>query len=140
VTWYGINTGFGLRDYTIYVSDDGGPFTPWVSQTTATQAWYSGLLGYTYRFFSIARDTAGNMEGMKTSEETSTQVPAVMPADVNGDLRIDCSDVVVVKASLGKKTGQLGFDARADVNNDGMVDIRDLAAVTQKLAPTTRCP
>jgi hypothetical protein len=63
-----------------------------------------------------------------------------MPADVNGDLKIDCSDVAVVKAALGRRIGQLGFDARVDVNNDGIVDIRDLAAVTQKLAPATSCP
>jgi hypothetical protein len=140
VQWSGSDSGSGLRDYTIYISDNGASFLPWVTQTAATQGWFSGRLGHTYRFFSIARDNDGNEENMKTGVEAATQVPAVMPADVNGDLRIDCSDLAVVKASLGKKTGQVGFDARADVNKDGVVDIRDLAAVTQKLAPTTKCP
>jgi hypothetical protein len=136
VQWSGTATGTTIRDYTIYVSDNGGSFTPWLSQTGAIQAWFLGLLGHTYRFFSVARDWNGSQEILKSATEATTQVPAILPADVNGDLRIDCSDVAVVKASFGKKTGQLGFDARADVNKDGVVDIRDLAAVTQKLAPS----
>jgi hypothetical protein len=139
VQWSGTATGTTIRDYTIYVSDNGGAYALWLNRTKSTEAWFPGRLGYTYRFFSIARDNAGNTENMKTGAEATTQVPAVMPADVNGDTRIDCSDVAVVKLSLGKKTGQLGFDPRADVNKDGVVDIRDLAAVTQKLAPTTTC-
>jgi hypothetical protein len=139
VRWSGTDTGSGIRDYAIYVSDNGGAHAPWLNQTGATQAWYAGRLGHTYRFFSVARDNDGNQENMKSVAEATTQVPAVMPADVNGDLRIDCSDVGIVKASFGRKAGQLGFDARADVNKDGIVDIRDLAAVTQRLAPTTSC-
>jgi hypothetical protein len=137
VQWSGADSESGLSDYTVYVSDNGGAYMVWLNQTGATQAWYSGRLGHTYRFFSLARDNSGNTENMKTSAEATTQVPAVIVGDVNGDLRIDCSDVAVVKASLGKKTGQVGFDARADVNKDGVVDIRDLSAVMQKLAPTT---
>jgi hypothetical protein len=63
-----------------------------------------------------------------------------MATDVNSDGRIDCSDITIVKASTGKRTGQPGFDARADVNADGVVDVRDLALVTQKLIPGARCP
>jgi hypothetical protein len=142
VRWYGIDPPHynEVMDYTIYVSDNGGPFTAWLTHFEGSSAWFSGLLGHTYRFFSIARNFWGLEENMKSWPEATTQVPAVMPADVNSDRRIDCSDVAVVKTSLGKKTGQLGFDARADVNKDGIVDIRDLAAVTQKLAPTTKCP
>jgi hypothetical protein len=139
VQWSGTDTGSGISRYTIYVSDNGGAYTAWLIHTVTTQAWFSGLLGHTYSFFSIARDKDGNQESMKSGAEATTQVPTVMAADVNGDLRIDCSDVAVVKASLGKKTGQLGFDPRADVNKDGVVDIRDLSAVAQKLAPTTKC-
>jgi probable HAF family extracellular repeat protein len=60
--------------------------------------------------------------------------------DVNGDGTVNCADVSIVKASIGKKTGQPGFDPRADVNNDGVIDVRDLAIVTQALAPGTTCP
>jgi HEAT repeat protein len=39
--------------------------------------------------------------------------------DLNEDGRTDCLDIAVVKASFGKKAGQAGFDARADVNLAG---------------------
>jgi hypothetical protein len=129
----------GLRDCTIYVSDNGKPFTPWLNQMTATQAWFAGLAGHTYAFYSIARDNAGNEE-IKTVAEATTHVPAQMAADVNGDGRIDCADIAIVKASMGKTAGQTGFDSRADVNHDGVVNVLDLATVSQKQIPGTKCP
>ena len=62
-----------------------------------------------------------------------------IPGDINGDGIVNCSDLDIVKASFGKKVGMVGFDARADVNLDGVVDIRDLAFVAQHLPAGTRC-
>jgi hypothetical protein len=59
--------------------------------------------------------------------------------DVNGDGRVDCSDLALVRASFGKRAGTPGFDARADVNNDGVVDLRDLTVVARQLPPGTVC-
>src|SRR5215469_1714213 len=39
VQWSGTDSGGpGIQNYSIYVSDNGGAFTPWLTQTTATQA------------------------------------------------------------------------------------------------------
>ncbi|ELX10130.1 hypothetical protein containing type I dockerin domain [Janthinobacterium sp. HH01] len=54
--------------------------------------------------------------------------------DVNADGALNCDDYAIVKASLGKRTGQAGFDVRADLNKDGLVDARDLAVVSQRIA------
>lgn len=62
-----------------------------------------------------------------------------LSADVNGDGAISCADVSVVKASLGKRTGQAGFDARADVTGDGIVDVRDLNRVAQRMPAGSGC-
>ena len=139
VQWSGTDALSGLRDYTVYVSENNGPFSPWLSQTTTTQKWFAGFLGHTYRFYSAARDLAGNVE-VKTVADAFTTVPAQMAANVNGDGQINCADIAILKASFGKRTGQPGFDARADVNHDGIVDVRDLATVSQKLIPGTTCP
>jgi len=61
------------------------------------------------------------------------------PGDLNGDGKADCNDLTIVKASFGKRTGQAGFDVRADINRDGIVNVRDLAFVTQKLPPGSVC-
>jgi hypothetical protein len=60
-------------------------------------------------------------------------------ADVNGDRKVDCADVVIVRSALGTKAGGAGFDARADVNLDGVVDERDLAYVTGHIPAGMRC-
>ncbi len=139
VQWSGTDATSGLRYYTIYMSDNSGPFTPWLSQTTATQAWLAGFLGHTYKFYSEATDVAGNVE-VKTTPDAFTTVPAQMAADVNGDGQINCADIALVKAAFGTKTGQPGFNPSADVNHDGVVNILDLAMVSQKLIPGTTCP
>lgn len=53
--------------------------------------------------------------------------------DINGDGAVNCDDLAILKAALGKRTGQAGFDARADLNKDGVVDARDLAAESQRI-------
>jgi hypothetical protein len=139
VQWSGTDATSGLANYTIYVSDNGGPFAPWLSQVTYTQAYYTGSLLHTYGFYSIALDVAGNQENPKTAAEATTHVPQ-MPGDVNGDSKINCADIALVKVSFGKRTGQPGFNPNADVNHDGVVNVLDLAIVSQKLAPGTKCP
>ena len=59
--------------------------------------------------------------------------------DVNGDGKVDCTDLGIVKASFGKKAGTTGFDPRADVNNDGVVNILDLAIVSRQIPAGTLC-
>ncbi|MBV6321131.1 M12 family metallo-peptidase [Duganella violaceipulchra] len=54
--------------------------------------------------------------------------------DVNGDGAVNCDDLALIKAALGKRTGQAGYDARADLNKDGVVDARDLVAESQRIA------
>src|SRR5207249_4575118 len=46
----------------------------WLTQTTAAQNTYTGVLGHTYGFYSIARDLTGNVEPAKTSAEATTTV------------------------------------------------------------------
>jgi uncharacterized protein YfaP (DUF2135 family) len=75
VTWAGSDDdgGSGIRHYTIYVSDNGGPFQPWVT-TSATSATYPGQGGHTYSFYSVATDNVGNTEATPSGAQTSTYV------------------------------------------------------------------
>jgi hypothetical protein len=54
---------------------------------------------------------------------------AALIGDVNGDGKVDSSDVLIVKAAMGTIAGQPGYDPRADVIRDGTVDSADLAIV-----------
>ena len=139
VQWQGSDVGSGIQDFTIYVSRDGGTFVPWLINTTLSQATYTGQTGHTYGFYSIARDAVGNVEATKTAPETMTKVQGGILGDVNGDGKVDCADIAIVKAAFGTSAGDLKYDVRADVNGDGVVDIRDLAFVAQHLSPVTAC-
>jgi hypothetical protein len=77
VQWSGTDSGSGISNYTIYISDNGGPFTPWLTQTTATQAMFASAANHSYSFFSLARDLVGNNEPLKSMAEATTLIVAV---------------------------------------------------------------
>jgi hypothetical protein len=77
VAWSGTDVGSGIQDFTIFVSDNGAPFTPFLTNTSAISATFTGQLGHTYGFYSIARDLVGNVEASKTTAEATTLVSLV---------------------------------------------------------------
>lgn len=81
VSWSGDAGGPGIAGYTIYVSDNGAAFNAWLSGTTQTSAVYQGTLGHTYRFYSVATDTLGDVQPTPAAPQAST---AALAADKNG--------------------------------------------------------
>ena len=75
VQWSGTDTGSGIGNYTIFVSENGGPFTIWLDKTTATSGTFDGQAEKTYSFYSVAQDQTGNREDNKTSGEAATTTP-----------------------------------------------------------------
>ena len=84
VQWAGTDQGSAIRDYSVYVSDNGGAYTNWIADTSATRANFTGVNGHTYRFYSVARDLAGNTEAAKTAAEATTKVFLSAPCANNG--------------------------------------------------------
>ena len=64
ISWSGVDDSGGsqIRNYSIYVAEDGGAFSPWLSQETDTDGIYPGRRDHTYWFYSIAKDSVGNLE------------------------------------------------------------------------------
>ena len=76
VTWSGTDSGGpGIASYSVFVSDNGGSFTAFKTNTTATSATFTGQPGHTYGFYSVAADTAGNTQATPTSAQATTTVP-----------------------------------------------------------------
>lgn len=121
VSWSGSDIGSGLQGFTIYVSDTGGPFTAWISNTTAASADYQGAVGHTYAFYSIATDLVGNMEGTKTSAEALTSVTAAGPCgppSLSGQLSNVSQSGTTVTGTL--TLTNTGFTAAQTVNINQM--------------------
>jgi uncharacterized repeat protein (TIGR01451 family) len=76
VSWSGQGDtgGSGIASYNIYVSDNGGAYTLWQSDTTQTSVSYSGTAGQTYSFYSVATDNVGNVQATPTSAQATTTV------------------------------------------------------------------
>jgi len=74
VQWSGSDVGAGTQDYTVYSSDNGAGFVPWLTSTNTTSSVFQAQVGHSYGFYSIARDLVGNVEPGKTSAEATTRV------------------------------------------------------------------
>jgi hypothetical protein len=77
VSWTGQDNpgGSGVAYFDIYVSDNGAPFVPFVTDTTNTSATFTGQRGHSYGFFSAATDRVGNREATPAAAEATTTVP-----------------------------------------------------------------
>ncbi len=66
--------GSGMARFSVFVSANGGPFEPWLTGTTQTSATYTGQLGDTYGFYSVATDNVGNVQPTPTAAQATTAV------------------------------------------------------------------
>jgi len=60
--------------------------------------------------------------------------------DVNADGKVSCDDIAIVKAAYNRKSTDPGFDARADVVQDNVINSKDLTKVSQQLSSGVVCP
>ena len=77
VSWFGSDVGSGIAGYDIYVSANGGPWMPWLLDTTNTAALFSGAYSNNYAFYSVAYDAVGNIEAGPAIPGANTVVPLV---------------------------------------------------------------
>jgi RHS repeat-associated protein len=84
VNWSGQDDpgGSGINSFEVWVSDNGGPFTLWLDETTATSATFTGLDGHSYGFYSIAFDNAGNTQPIPAGAQATTEVDATPPTSM----------------------------------------------------------
>jgi len=85
--------GVGIRNYTIYYQENGGPFEQWLVDTLVGSGEFVAELGSNYCFYSVANDKVGNFESEPPIPDTCFTVdlcafPSVLVIDLtdrNGD-------------------------------------------------------
>lgn len=55
-----------------------------------------------------------------------------VPGDLNGDRRVDISDLVIIATSFGRASGSSGWNSNYDVAQNGVIDIADLVYVARR--------
>jgi hypothetical protein len=140
VTWNVANTNatpVNTANVKITLSVDGGKTWPYVLAASVPN---SGSAGVT---LPAVGTTAARVKIEAINnvffDVSNADFTIKLLGDASGDGTVDCADLAIVKASIGKRTGQAGFDARADLTGDGLVDARDLAYVSQRLPKGTVC-
>ncbi|HQU45489.1 MAG TPA: RHS repeat-associated core domain-containing protein, partial [Pirellulales bacterium] len=105
VSWSGSDAaGPGIAGYNVDVSDNGGPFTAFQTNTTATSATFTGVKGHTYAFYSLAIDPLGLTQPTPTAAQATTTVATVAFAAIEHTYVIG-SGTVTVSAANGLLTG-----------------------------------
>jgi hypothetical protein len=83
LSWTGSDgpAGSGVAGYDVFVSDNGGAFTAFLTGTTQTSATFVGVSGHAYAFYSVATDRAGHVQPTPSGAQATTLflVPVVPP-------------------------------------------------------------
>jgi RHS repeat-associated protein len=105
VEWTGQDdpNGSGVAGYSVYVSDNSGPWTLWQNNTTNTSATFAAQLGHCYGFYSVASDNVGHTQLAPATPDAETCYGQTRPT------------VVVVPPSIATNAGaRVVFTAQAD--------------------------
>jgi hypothetical protein len=124
VSWSGSDDpgGSGISAYDIFVSDNGGPFTLWQSDSTQTSAVYDGAIGHAYGFYSVAADNAGNVQATPTSAQATTRV--IAPAVLEFAASQFTANVTQGSASIViSRTGNLSATLTVNISTPGDTDV-----------------
>ena len=73
IEWTGEDelSGSGLKNFSVYMSKDGGPYTTWLRDTSATSGVFAAEEFHRYDFYSEARDSVGHKEPMPVEPDTT---------------------------------------------------------------------
>ena len=77
LTWSGSDgAGSGIAGYNVFVSDNGGPFQPLMTDTAATSTQFTGRVGHTYAFYSVATSNVGFSQPASATAQATISVVA----------------------------------------------------------------
>ena len=148
VNWTGVDDsgGSGIATYSVFVSDNNGPFIAFVLGSTATTAVYTGTDGHTYAFYSVATDNVGHVEARPPAFDAQTLVVGtpwknvLFPNDVDNDGSMSPLDVLAIVNELNTPQFHTQQDSRLvprtnsmlpffDVDGDGFISPLDALIV-----------
>lgn len=141
VRWAGVDDagGSGIAFFDVFVSDNGGPFMPFLVGASQTAASFNGTAGHSYAFYSIATDNVGQRQATPAQAQAVTRLLQAPPSVeskspvVAGAQAGSGPEVKVFDAATGElKFSVMAFDpnftggvrvASGDVTGDGIADI-----------------
>jgi hypothetical protein len=117
VRWNGQDDagGSGIANYSVSLKTDAGAFGPWRS-SAGTWGYFTGEVGKTYAFYTVATDNVGNVEALPLQPDSTTTItgrwvdclagpgaqppPGCATADLDGDSDVDLKDVAALQLGV----------------------------------------
>jgi len=114
LNWMGEDdlNGSGVKDYTIYFSDDGKPYETLLSHTKNTSYLFSGEEKHTYAFYSISRDNVGNIEAAPEEPDVIQYLYHHCDLNLDGIYIHDYNDLMTAYKCFLGITGNCGINYR----------------------------
>ncbi len=132
VSWTGTDEGSGIANYDVYLSVDGGEFSLWQDNITATSAVYNGEIGRRYAFYSVATDNVGHVEAASNTADSQTLATANNGAILT---RSSVNDKVFTVASPTRLKLTLSQNNSTQVNEIGAFVVDDDAGTINGITP-----
>ena len=89
VSWTASGSPNDLKDFTIYVSEDGAPYSAWkVNTISTTDTYVPHPGGHNYYFYSVARDLSGNIEPPPPGPDAQTLSTTAVETSAFGRLAL----------------------------------------------------
>jgi hypothetical protein len=85
----------------------------------------------TYKLVTIARHVKASVGGMSMESNRTDQFFRLF-GDVDGNGRLDQTDLDALHAAMNKKAGQAGYLNYLDFDNNGRIDSKDMAAFNKR--------
>jgi len=98
--------------------------------------WNTTGIAYGNYTISAAADTIPEETDTTDNYHTDGTVLVTIAGDVNGDKIVNVIDLTIVSLAYGNFKGEPDYNPVADINEDGIVDMRDLAMVARNLGKT----
>ncbi|QEH33448.1 hypothetical protein OJF2_19500 [Aquisphaera giovannonii] len=129
------NPGTGLRPRIVAATGAAGHARPIA---------HGRVYGFRGSATTVAFTTA-SAPGSLTTETTGAggtsggyQAQTTLIGDVNGDGRVDYSDLQAFAPTYMAKAGSANYDAAADFNHNGIINLYDAKVLLRNMAPLTR--
>jgi uncharacterized protein (DUF2141 family) len=101
------------------------------NSTTMTFTWNTN--GFACGHYIISAYAVPVTNGTNTADfkYMDGSVTVTIPGDVNGDFKVDMTDVALVARAFGSTPASSNWNPNADINGDGVVNMKDIALVAR---------
>jgi hypothetical protein len=99
------------------------------NSTTISFGWSTAGFAYGNYTIKVIADTVPGETNTADNTFVGGSIVVTIPGDLNGDLKVTLSDLVILANAYGSKPGDIKWNPNSDINGNGKVDLSDLVTL-----------